>query len=736
MYSHICPGYDDPQTNPSDPLMLYGGGIKGKRHIIGWVFSGTCALIATLVSLHLIYRHAKNYNKPSEQRHIMRIVLMIPVYAIISFLSFRFYRESIYYETIRDCYEAFVIYSFFILLLTYLGDDDEAQRSKITGPDKRKLLYPLNCFYYNPLNENFLHYMKYGILQYTAIKPLCTFAAVVLEYYGLYCETVYDFHFGMVYLTIIDFISVSVALYCLVLFYQTINTEIQDHSPFLKFMCVKMVVFFCYWQTCLLSLFGAIGLLKPDDGWTVINVELGISSILICAEMVVFAILHVYSFSYRPYVIPGVTTSVIKSLRDGFNPVDIIREIVWALQDTILLLQNKPLPVRDGRLNLSFKLKRAHTIRLRKRDRLFKILKPRNQDAKLAAIYQQSLEAENAQGSASGATAVDHEDDVRARLLDHTDAPALYKQNEFVLPSWVNDVVAGTVGGWAQVVSGHPFDTLKVRLQTQPNPPKYSGAMDCLRVTLKEEGPSGLYKGVTSPLMGIGICNAVMFAANGTFRRMLQGGDETKTLSLLQIGTAGSMAGGVMAFVNCPVELLKVKLQTQYGPSTGVVGAAAATAGSTVTKPYTGVLDAGIRTFRQQGLKGLYRGMDITLMRDIPSYFTYFVTYEGGKRILAHFNHNGRVEDLSTPELLLAGGIAGFGAWVPCYPQDVIKSRMQSNLSYKSTLECFHSLQVEAKGGNWKVWFKGFGPTMARAFPANAATFFFYEMTMKFMRGE
>ncbi|KAG0303778.1 hypothetical protein BGZ97_001763, partial [Linnemannia gamsii] len=151
---------------------------------------------------------------------------------------------------------------------------------------------------------------------------------------------------------------------------------------------------------------------------------------------------------------------------------------------------------------------------------------------------------------------------------------------------------------------------------------------------------------------------------------------------------------------------------------------------------YTGVLDAGIRTFRQQGLRGLYRGMDITLLRDVPSYFTYFVSYEGTKRILAHFNHNGRVESLSTPELLLAGGIAGFGAWVPCYPQDVVKSRMQSNLTYRSTLECFRSLQAEARGGNWKVWFKGFGPTMARAFPANAATFFFYEMTMKIMRGE
>ncbi|KAF9113846.1 hypothetical protein BGX27_000682 [Mortierella sp. AM989] len=343
MYSHVCPDYDDPQIGPSNPSFLPGDDLNGMRHI-------------------------------------MRIVLMIPIYAIISFLSFRFYKESIYYETIRDCYEAFVIYSFFILLLTYLGDDDETQRSKITGPDRRKLLYPLNCFYYNPLNENFLHYMKYGILQYVAIKPLCTFAAVVLQYYGLYCETVYDFHFGMIYITIINFISVSVALYCLV------------------------------------------GVFKPENGWTIINVELGISSILICAEMVVFSILHVYSFSYRPYVIPGVTTSVIASLRDGFNPVDMIREIVWALQDTVHLLQGKPFPAHDGRLNLSFRLKRANTIRLRKRDRLFKIRIPvslNTVDPKLAAIYQTSLESEHGQSSA--AATAGHEDDVHAGLLAHAD---------------------------------------------------------------------------------------------------------------------------------------------------------------------------------------------------------------------------------------------------------------------------------------------------------------------------
>ncbi|KAF9138591.1 hypothetical protein BGX30_008970 [Mortierella sp. GBA39] len=392
MSAHVCPEYDD-----SDPtLMLFTtGGLDGKRHLIGWAVCAVLATLSTAISFLLMYRHAKNYTKPSEQRHIMRIVAMIPIYAICSGLSYRFYKNALYFETIRDCYEAFVIYSFFILLLTYLGDDNESQRSKITGPDRRRLLSPLNCFYFNPLHENFLHYMKHGILQYVAIKPLCTLAALVLEYYGLYCETVYDWHFGMVYITIINFISVSVALYCLVLFYQIIKDEIQDHDPFMKFMCVKMVVFFCYWQTCLLSLFGTLGWIVPQDHWTIINVELGISSILICTEMVVFSILHVYSFSYRPYVIPGVQTPVFRSLQDGFNPVDMIREIIWACTDFCLLLQGKSLPVRDGML--SVKLKRAHTIRIRKVQRFFKSRKPAapiQVDPRVEEIYQSTLEAE------------------------------------------------------------------------------------------------------------------------------------------------------------------------------------------------------------------------------------------------------------------------------------------------------------------------------------------------------
>ncbi|KAJ1930472.1 hypothetical protein IWQ60_000257 [Tieghemiomyces parasiticus] len=314
------------------------------------------------------------------------------------------------------------------------------------------------------------------------------------------------------------------------------------------------------------------------------------------------------------------------------------------------------------------------------------------------------------------------------------------------VPDAARDLIAGTVGGWAQVVVGHPFDTIKVRLQTQPNPPKYHSGMHCLTTLIKEEGATAVYKGVTSPLAGIGICNAVVFTANGYFRRMLQGNDTSKPLTLPQIMLAGNMAGTVMAFFNCPIELLKVKLQVQ-----GKAPAAGSATAATQPKPYKGVFDCGVRTFKAGGLRGLYRGITITLIRDVPSFACYFGAYELVKRSCLQARSLPPPSDtmlsfkpveppiVEMPaentgmELCLAGGMAGIAAWLLCYPQDIVKSRMQSNPSYRTTAECFRVLLKEASGGNWRIFFRGFAPTLARAFPANAATFMAYEWSLKQM---
>ncbi|KAI7896209.1 mitochondrial carrier domain-containing protein [Mucor mucedo] len=287
------------------------------------------------------------------------------------------------------------------------------------------------------------------------------------------------------------------------------------------------------------------------------------------------------------------------------------------------------------------------------------------------------------------------------------------------IPKLGQDLIAGTVGGWAQVIVGQPLDTIKVRLQTQPSPAIYKNATDCFRQLVRQEGLKGLYRGVMPPLAGIGFCNAVMFTSNGYFRRLLQ--HDGKALSIVEIGLAGSMAGSVMAFLNCPIELLKVKLQTQ--DPKGVIGLS-----GKLEPPFKGVIDCGIRSVRAQGFMGIYRGMNMTLLRDVPGYFAYFVGYESFKLLFKSMREDG---ELTTFDLLMAGGLSGFAAWVPSYPQDVIKSCYQNDLRYKSYGEVIKTLM---KTTGPKAFFNGIAPAMARAFPANAATFFAYEMAMKAMQ--
>ena len=64
-------------------------------------------------------------------------------------------------------------------------------------------------------------------------------------------------------------------------------------------------------------------------------------------------------------------------------------------------------------------------------------------------------------------------------------------------------LVAGGVGGVCAVVVGHPFDLVKVRLQTAEKG-VYNGAMDVVRRTIAREGLArGLYAGVSAPLVGV-----------------------------------------------------------------------------------------------------------------------------------------------------------------------------------------------------------------------------------------
>lgn len=106
----------------------------------------------------------------------------------------------------------------------------------------------------------------------------------------------------------------------------------------------------------------------------------------------------------------------------------------------------------------------------------------------------------------------------------------------------------------------------------------------------------------------------------------------------------------------------------------------------------------------------------------------YVDVYEGMK---AHLQQTSLHDSLLT--LIISGGFAGIAAWLPCYPQDVIKSRMQSNpvkMTLTETVKCLF------RESGFRGFFKGLTPTMIRAFPANAATFLGYEFVMKLFKDD
>ena len=71
------------------------------------------------------------------------------------------------------------------------------------------------------------------------------------------------------------------------------------------------------------------------------------------------------------------------------------------------------------------------------------------------------------------------------------------------------ELFAGSIGGITQVLTGQPFDTVKVRLQTQPNPPIYNSVGDCVKKIVSQEGLKGFYKGTLTPLVGVGACVSI-----------------------------------------------------------------------------------------------------------------------------------------------------------------------------------------------------------------------------------
>lgn len=216
---------------------------------------------------------------------------------------------------------------------------------------------------------------------------------------------------------------------------------------------------------------------------------------------------------------------------------------------------------------------------------------------------------------------------------------------------------------------------------------------------------------------------AINFWAYGVGKQLVETFStvKDKQYSVAQVSAAGLFSAIPMTVVTAPFERVKIILQIQ-GQKELAPG----------EKPkYSGGADVVRQLYKEGGIRSVYRGSLMTFARDGPGSAAYFATYEIIKRKLTPVDPvTGKQGQLSIPAVMAAGGAAGVAMWTAVFPLDTIKSRLQSSEVKQTISGCIKELY--GKGGI-KAFFPGIGPAMARAVPANAATFVGVELAHKLM---
>ncbi|KAK2594416.1 hypothetical protein QQS21_007870 [Conoideocrella luteorostrata] len=308
--------------------------------------------------------------------------------------------------------------------------------------------------------------------------------------------------------------------------------------------------------------------------------------------------------------------------------------------------------------------------------------------------------------------------------------------------------VAGVFSGVSKLAVGHPFDTIKVRLQTT-NKGRFSGPLECVTQTIKNEGIKGLYKGATPPLVGWMFMDSIMLGSLTVYRRLMAehvfhatswtpgAGDAsglgfkafldgTRTSSSsptclppLGHGIAGIFAGVTVSLIAAPVEHVKARLQIQY-------------AADKSQRRYSGPIDCLRKIYTHHGVRGVYHGLCATMIfRGL--FFFWWGSYDMISRLMR------QKTNMSAPAInFWAGGLSAQVFWLTSYPSDLVKQRIMTDPlggglgdGERKFPRWKNAAVAVWRESGWRGYWRGFLPCFLRAFPANATALLVFEGVMR-----
>ncbi|XP_053606127.1 transmembrane protein 184B isoform X1 [Plodia interpunctella] len=303
--------------------------------------AGMFVWTALFITCQQIYQHLRWYTNPSEQRWIVRILFIVPIYGIHSWISLLFFTGNSYYVyffTVRDCYEALVIYSFLSLCYEYLGGEGNIMSELRGRPVRASCVNGTCCLSGATYTIGFLRFCKQATLQFCLIKPLCAFIIIFLQAAGHYRDGDWSISGGYIYITILSNFSVTLALYGLFMFLGATREMLQPFDPVLKFFTVKSIIFLSFWQGVALAILEKAEVIAPTmtetgERTSAGTVSAGYQNFLICIEMLAASVALRYAFPALAYARAHrdprralTMQSISSSLKETVNPKDIMTD--------------------------------------------------------------------------------------------------------------------------------------------------------------------------------------------------------------------------------------------------------------------------------------------------------------------------------------------------------------------------------------------------------------------------
>ncbi|KAF8596941.1 mitochondrial carrier [Ceratobasidium sp. AG-I] len=272
---------------------------------------------------------------------------------------------------------------------------------------------------------------------------------------------------------------------------------------------------------------------------------------------------------------------------------------------------------------------------------------------------------------------------------------------------------AGAFAGVTEICIFYPLDVVKTRMQLETG--KSPSLAASFRNIVREEGFGRLYRGLVPPLLLEAPKRAVKFASNDFWGKTFLGfSGEAKMTQSLSILT-GCAAGATESVVVVPFELVKIKLQDK-------------------SSKYAGPMDVVRSIIRQNGMLGLYAGMESTFWRH--------VWWNGGFFGTIH-TLRANLPKAETPQAALlnnfvSGMVGGFVGTALNTPFDVVKSRIQGSHPIPGVTPKYNwtypSLGLILREEGAAALYKGFVPKVLRLAPGGGVLLLVVEAVLGVVR--